>query len=73
MRWGHNCREARTMGADEIEREQAEEGSLEERVRELEVELGRLRRKVNIRNWVVEALLVMILLMGATAWWLWRG
>jgi len=61
------------MGADEIEREQAEEGSLEERVRELEVELGRLRRKVNIRNWVVEALLVMILLMGATAWWLWRG
>ena len=73
MRWGHNCREARTMGADEIEREQAEEGSLEERVRELEVELGKLRRKVNIRNWVVEALLVMILLMGATAWWLWRG
>ncbi len=61
------------MGADEVERQKSGEGSLEERVRELEIELGKLQRKVNTRNWVVEVLLVMILLMGATAWWLWKG
>jgi len=61
------------MGADEVERQKSSEGSLEERVRELEIELGKLQRKVNTRNWVVEVLLVMILLMGATAWWLWKG
>lgn len=73
MSWEHNCREGRTMGDDEVEGRSTGEASLEDRVKELEVELGKLRRKVNIRNWVVEALLVMILLMGATAWWLWKG
>jgi len=48
------------MGADEVERQKSSEGSLEERVRELEIELGKLQRKVNTRNWVVEVLLVMI-------------
>jgi len=61
------------MGADEVEGQKSGQGSLEERVRELEIELGKLQRKVNTRNWVVEVLLVMILLMGATAWWLWKG
>ena len=47
--------------------------SLEERVKLLEGELANLRRTANRRNWAIEALLIAILLMGATAWILWRG
>jgi len=47
--------------------------TLEERVNVLEGELANLRRSANRRNWAIEALLIAILLMGATAWILWRG
>ena len=47
--------------------------TLEERVKLLEGELANLRRTANRRNWAIEALLIAILLMGATAWILWRG
>ena len=47
--------------------------TLEERVKLLEGELAKLRRTANRRNWAIEALLIAILLMGATAWILWRG
>ncbi len=47
--------------------------SLEERVKLLEGEVANLQGTANRRNWAIEALLIAILLMGATAWILWRG
>jgi hypothetical protein len=47
--------------------------SLGERVQVLETDLERLRRTSNRRNWVIETLLLLILLMGATAWVVYRG
>lgn len=47
--------------------------TLEERVKLLEDEVANLRRTANRRNWAIEALLIAILLMGATAWILWRS
>ncbi len=56
---------------DEVEETQAL--SLDERVQALEGDLERLRRTTNRRNWVIETLLLLILLMGATAWIVYRG
>ena len=50
-----------------------QELSLEERVKALETEVVAMKRSINRRNWAIEALLLAILLMGATAWILWRG
>ncbi len=61
------------MTADRGEDESTQDSSLEERVRRLEQALAGLRRSMNRRNWAIEALLVLILLMGATAWVLWKG
>ncbi len=61
------------MTADRGEDESTQDSSLEERVRRLEHALAGLRRSMNRRNWAIEALLVLILLMGATAWVLWKG
>jgi len=61
------------MTADRGEDESTQDSSLEERVRLLEQELAELRRSVHRRNWAIEALLLLILLMGATAWMLWKG
>ena len=47
--------------------------SLDERVQVLEGDLEQLRRTTNRRNWVIEALLLLIFLMGATAWVVYRG
>jgi hypothetical protein len=61
------------VSADEVEGQRKESLSLEDRVRGLETEVRELRRRTNRANWLLEALLVIILLMGATAWYLWRG
>ncbi|HUW12595.1 MAG TPA: hypothetical protein VM537_22905 [Anaerolineae bacterium] len=61
------------MTADRGEDESTQDSSLEERVRLLEQELAELRRSAHRRNWAIEALLLLILLMGATAWMLWKG
>ena len=61
------------MTGDRGEDESTQDSSLEERVRLLEQELAGLRRSAHRRNWAIEALLLLILLMGATAWMLWKG
>jgi len=53
--------------------EEAQTLSLDQRVQVLERELESLQRTTNRRNWIIEVLLVTILLMGATAWILFRG
>lgn len=61
------------MTAGEDSKKEGQAGSLQERVSTLERELADLRRTTNRRNWVIETLLVLILLMGATAWILFKG
>ena len=53
--------------------DEAQTLSLDQRVHVLERELQLLQRTTNRRNWIIEVLLVTILLMGATAWILFRG
>jgi len=47
--------------------------SLDQRVQVLEKELEQLQRTTHRRNWIIETLLLVILLMGATAWIVFRG
>jgi hypothetical protein len=47
--------------------------SLDQRVQVLETELEQLQRTTHRRNWIIETLLLVILLMGATAWIVFRG
>lgn len=61
------------MKARHEELEETQTFSLDERVQVLETDLERLRRTTNCRNWVIETLLLLILLMGATAWVVYRG
>jgi len=61
------------MKARHDEVEETQTLSLGERVQVLETDLERLRRTSNRRNWVIETLLLLILLMGATAWVVYRG
>lgn len=61
------------MKSDTAEVTETHPPSLDERVSALERELENLRRTTNRRNWAIEALLLMILLMGATAWIVFRG
>jgi hypothetical protein len=53
--------------------EEAQTLSLDQRVQVLEKELQLLQRMTNRRNWIIETLLLVILLMGATAWILFKG
>ena len=61
------------MKARRREVEDTQTLSLDERVQVLERELELLQRMSNRRNWIIETLLLVILLMGATAWILFRG
>jgi hypothetical protein len=61
------------MKARHDEVEETRTPSLDERVQVLEGDLEQLRRTTNRRNWVIEALLLLIFLMGATAWVVYRG
>ena len=61
------------MKARGREVEETQTLSLDERVQVLERELELLQRMSNRRNWIIETLLLVILLMGATAWILFRG
>ena len=61
------------MKARQREVEEAQTLSLDQRVQVLERELELLQRLSNRRNWIIESLLVVILLMGATAWIVFRG
>ena len=61
------------MKAHQGEVEETGTLSLDQRVEVLETELESLQRTTNRRNWIIEGLLLVILLMGATAWIVFRG
>jgi len=61
------------MKARQGEVEETQTLSLDQRVQVLETELELLQRTTNRRNWIIEVLLLVILLMGATAWIVFRG
>jgi len=61
------------MKARQGEVEETQTLSLDQRVQVLEKEVELLQRTANRRSWMIEALLVVILLMGATAWILFKG
>jgi hypothetical protein len=61
------------MKARQGEVEETQTLSLNQRMQVLEREVELLQRTANRRSWLIEALLVVILLMGATAWVVFRG
>ncbi len=61
------------MKAHQGEVEDTQTPSLDDRVHVLERELKLLQRLSNRRDWMIEALLVVILLEGVTAWILFKG
>jgi hypothetical protein len=61
------------MKAHQGEVEEMGTFSLDQRVQVLERELELLQRTTHRRNWIIETLLLVILLMGATAWIVFRG
>lgn len=61
------------MNAQQGKVEETPTLSLDEHVQVLERELQLLQRATHRRNWIIEVLLVMILLMASTAWIVFRG